>query len=235
MLHNPSNALIVVAKRPAPGKTKTRLSPPLSPERASALYECFFLDTLDQMRKVDGTRQAIAYLPLDALDYFQRVAPDFDRIPQNGHDLGSRLDAALTHYFSSGYQRVVIMDSDSPTLPASYLAQAFDVLSNGSDVVIGPCEDGGYYLIGLNQPRPRLLREVQMSTPTVAMDTIALAEEEGLSVGLLPPWYDVDDATSLLRLMDEIENIDKHRANHTRQFLAQNSMRHALLEKGELD
>ena len=68
----PKNALIVVAKQPAPGQTKTRLSPPLTPEQASALYECFFFDTLDQMRQVDGARRVIAYLPLDAHDYFHR-------------------------------------------------------------------------------------------------------------------------------------------------------------------
>src|ERR1700752_3718276 len=203
MQHNP-NALIVVAKQPAPGQTKTRLSPPLTPEQASALYECFFLDTLDQMRSVDGTQRVIAYLPLDAWDYFYRFARDFELVPQNGHDLGSRLDHALTEYLSQGYERVVIMDSDSPTLPSVYLSQALDALANGADVTLGPCDDGGYYLIGIKKPAPRLLREVQMSTPTVAADTIALAEEEGLRVSLLPTWYDVDDAASLLRLMKEV-------------------------------
>src|SRR5215831_494035 len=120
------NALIVVAKRPAPGKTKTRLSPPLTPHLASALYENFLCDTLDQMRQVDGAQRVIAYL--DELDYFQRLAPDFELIPQDGHDLGSRLDNALTLYLSRGYERVIIMDSDSPTLPPKYLSQAFSVL-----------------------------------------------------------------------------------------------------------
>ncbi len=89
------NALIVVAKRPAPGNTKTRLSPPLTPEQASALYECFLHDTLDQMRKVEEVQHVIAYLPLDERDYFHRLAPDFELVPQNGHDLGERLDHAL--------------------------------------------------------------------------------------------------------------------------------------------
>src|SRR6266508_5615942 len=140
MQHN-SNALIVVAKRPTPGKTKTRLSPPLTPELASALYECFLLDTLDQMRQVNDTLHVIAYL--DECEYFQRLALDFELILQEGGDLGERLDRALTSYLSQGYQRVVIMDSDSPTLPSEYLSQAFDVLSDGADVVLGPCDDGG--------------------------------------------------------------------------------------------
>jgi len=223
MRHNP-NALIVVAKRPTPGKTKTRLSPPLTPQLASALYECFLFDTLDQMRQVCEAQHVIAYL--DEPDYFQRLAPDFELIPQQGNDLGERLDRALTSYLWRGYERAVIMDSDSPTLPSVYLSLAFDALADGADVTVGPCDDGGYYLIGIKKPEPRLLREVKMSTPTVAADTIALAEEEGLRVNLLPTWYDVDDASSLLRLMREVENPDLGVATHTRKFLRQSSIHH---------
>ena len=221
MQHN-SNALIVVAKRPAPGKTKTRLSPPLTPQLASALYECFLFDTLDQMRQVIDAHHVIAYL--DEQDYFQRIAADFELIQQEGDDLGVRLDNALTSYLSRGYERAVIMDSDSPTLPAAYLSQAFQLLSDGADVVLGPCDDGGYYLIGIKKPRPRLLREVQMSTSTVTADTIALAEQEGLRVNLLPIWYDVDDAASLIRLMKEVESLDSQATVHTRRFLQQNEI-----------
>jgi len=226
------NALIVVAKRPAPGNTKTRLSPPLSPEQASALYECFLFDTLDQIRQVDGVERAIAYLPADARDYFHRLAPDFQLIQQEGPDLGARLDHALTSYLSRGYAHAVIMDSDSPTLPAPYLSQAFLTLSDGAQVVLGPCEDGGYYLIGCSQPVPRLLREVRMSTPTVAADTIALANEEGLHLTQLPTWYDVDDGESLVRLAEEIEHLDPYTAVHTRCFLGRDLIRLLLREAG---
>jgi len=223
MPHN-SNALIVVAKRPAPGRTKTRLSLPLTPELASALYECFLRDTLDQMKQVQDAHHVIAYL--DEPDYFQRLAPDFELIPQNGHDLGERLDNALTSYLSRGCEHTVIMDSDSPTLPPDYLLQAFSVLSDGADVVLGPCDDGGYYLIEIKKPTPRLLREVQMSTPTVTEDTIALAKEDRLNLVTLPVWYDVDDVKSLSRLLEEIDYHDSATAKHTRQFLLQNKIRH---------
>jgi rSAM/selenodomain-associated transferase 1 len=221
MQHN-SDALIVVAKRPAPGKTKTRLSPPLSAELASALYECFLFDTLDQMRQVSDAQHVIAYL--DECDYFQRLAPDFELIPQEGHDLGERLDNALTFYLSLGYERVVIMDSDSPTLPASYLSRAFQILASDVDVVLGPCDDGGYYLIGIKRPAPRLLREVHMSTPSVAAETIALAKEEGLSLVTLPTWYDIDDLVSLARLINEMENLDSANMSHTRRFIFENEI-----------
>jgi len=230
MQHENKSILIVVAKRPAPGNTKTRLSPPLSPEQASALYECFLADTLDLIRQVEGVERAIAYLPADAHDYFHRLAPDFHLVQQQGPDLGARLDHALTSYLSHGYEHAVIMDSDSPTLPANHLSQAFANLSNGSQVVLGPCDDGGYYLIGCNQPVPRLLREVRMSTPTVTADTVRLAGEVGLHLAQLPTWYDVDDGDSLSRLVEEIEALDSHTAVRTRRFLDQEQIRLLLRE-----
>jgi len=225
------NALLVVAKRPAPGKTKTRLSPPLTPEISSALYECFLHDTLDQMRQIKDAQHIIAYL--DEQDYFQQLAPDFELIRQQGHDLGERLDNALTDCLSRGYDRVIAMDSDSPTLPSDYLSQGFGILMNKADVVLGICDDGGYYLIGTNRPIPRLLREVQMSTSKVAADTIALANEEGLNLVTLPAWYDVDDESSLKRLIKEIDDSSVSMAQHTRQFLLQNKIHQAIYNGAE--
>ncbi len=213
------NALIVVAKRPAPNHTKTRLSPPLSPEQAAALYECFLRDTLDLMRGVPDVQPVIAYLPDEARHYFTELAPDFDLIRQAGDDLGARLDNALTHYLCDGYERVAIMNSDGPTLPVEHLIGAFDALSDHTDVVLGPSDDGGYYLIGLKKPAPRLLREVRMSTPHVTADTLALADAEGLRVKLLPAWYDVDDVEALQRLSTELAAAPAHVAPHTRSFL----------------
>jgi uncharacterized protein len=217
------NALIVVAKRPAAGQTKTRLSPPLSPDQAAALYECFLRDTLDLMRRVTrhvpDVQPVIAYLPREAEAYFAQLAPDFDRILQTGADLGARLDQALSHYLTHGYERAVIMNSDGPTLPFDHLTAAFEALSDHVDVVLGPSDDGGYYLIGLKQPAPRLLRDVQMSTPHVMADTLALAAAERLRVKLLPAWYDVDDVEALRRLTDELAAAPEHIAAHTRSFL----------------
>jgi rSAM/selenodomain-associated transferase 1 len=214
------NVLIVVAKRPAPGRTKTRLTPPLSPEQAAALYESFLQDTLELMRQVPGVRRAIAYLPVGARSYFAQLAPDFDLIPQTGADLGVRLDNALTHYLEHGYDHAAIMNSDGPTLPSGHLRQAFTALSDHADVVLGPSDDGGYYLIGLQRPAPRLLREVRMSTPHVTADTLALAREENLRVTLLPSWYDVDDVAALQRLRVELKSAPPSCAAHTRAFMA---------------
>jgi uncharacterized protein len=223
-------SLLVVAKRPAAGQTKTRLCPPLSGEAAATLYECFLRDTLDIMRAVPGAACGISYLPETAVGYFRALAPDMALAPQRGADLGERLDHLLTAALEAGAQQAVVMDSDSPTLPAAYIAEAFARLDGPDDVVLGPCDDGGYYLIGLKRPHPRLLREVQMSTPFVVRDTLALAEELGLRVALLPAWYDVDTAAELARLCAELAELDEQTACHTRTFLAGSGISHLLSE-----
>jgi rSAM/selenodomain-associated transferase 1 len=217
-----TNVLLTVAKRPAPGQTKTRLTPPLSPAQASTLYECFLRDTLDLIRRTPQVQRVIAFLPPDERTYFAELAPDFELIVQEGEDLGARLDNALTWFLQQGYERAVIMDSDSPTLPVTTLRAAFDALAGEADVVLGPCEDGGYYLIGLKRPAPRLLREVRMSTPQVTADTLALAKAEGLRIALLPTWYDIDEGSSLVRLLDELAISTDELACHTRAFFASN-------------
>jgi rSAM/selenodomain-associated transferase 1 len=220
-LHTPqlANALLVMAKRPMPGQSKTRLVPPLSHAQAAALYECFLRDSLELMRQVPDAWPVVAYTPGQAEAYFAALAPDFDLWPQQGHGLSARLDNELTHYLDLGYQSVVAMDSDSPTLPLACLVAAFEALARPNDVVLGPADDGGYYLIGLKQPAPRLLRQVRMSTSNVLHDTLALARQEGLRVELLSAWYDVDDRQSLARLAAELRQAAPDTARHTRAFL----------------
>jgi glycosyltransferase A (GT-A) superfamily protein (DUF2064 family) len=111
------------------------------------------------------------------------------------------------------------MNSDGPTLPPDYIAQAFTLLNN-AEAVFGPSEDGGYYLIGLTQPQPRLVRNVQMSTPTVLQDTLTIAQAEGMSVSLLPRWYDVDTMDDLSRLAFELQNQPNSKAQYTHAFLS---------------
>ncbi|MEI7769485.1 MAG: TIGR04282 family arsenosugar biosynthesis glycosyltransferase [Chloroflexales bacterium] len=214
------NALLVVARAPIAGQTKTRLCPPLDGATAAALYTCFLRDTLALMDQVPDVRRTIGYLPEDATGYFRDLAPHMALAPQRGADLGERLDSLLCDALAGGAAQAVVMDSDSPTLPAVYLRQSFAELAAGADVVIGPCEDGGYYLIGLRRPQPRLLREVRMSTPDVLRDTLAIAAELGLRAALLPTWYDVDTATELARLREELRAAPPDVAAHTRQFLA---------------
>lgn len=214
-------ALLVVAKQPVPGQTKTRLCPPLTHAQAADLYECFLRDTLDTMRTVMKVKAIIGYLPDDAQEYFRQLAPDMELIGQLGETLGERLDHLLKVTLNNGFQQAVIMDSDSPTLPASYLIQAFDQLAE-ADVVLGPTRDGGYYLIGAKRPQSQLVRQVQMSTPHVLSDTLKLAKAIGTTIALLPIWYDVDNISDLFHLDREIKHqADKGIAPATRQWLEQ--------------
>jgi rSAM/selenodomain-associated transferase 1 len=218
-------ALLVVAKQPYPGHTKTRLCPPLTHAQAADLYDCFLRDTLDIMRQIPDVECLIGYLPEGAQDYFRQLAPDMSLIQQCGSSLGERLDYLSTEVLSNGWQQAVLMDSDSPTLPVDFVIQAFKQLT-GADVVLGPTRDGGYYLIGMKLPQPQLLRKVQMSTPHVLTDTLRLAEATGLTVSLLPAWYDVDNITDLYHLIQEINELDTlKRAPATRLWLAETDWR----------
>lgn len=211
-------ALLVMAREPRAGHTKTRLTPDLTPAAAAALYACFLQDTLDLARSLPGVTPIVAYAPHTARAYFQNLAPGLDLMPQRGPTLGDRLAHVLSQALASGFDRVAAMNSDSPTLPPDFLSQAFDKLDGALDVVLGPCEDGGYYLIGWKRPHPRLVREVPMSTAHVLQDTLALAAEDELRVDLLPSWYDVDTLQDLQRVTAELSRPGSS-ARHTRRFL----------------
>lgn len=211
-------ALIVMAKQPVAGLTKTRLSPPLSPSEAAELYSCLLLDTLEAVRDAAGQlplRPFIAFYPAQGQSDFQALAPDFQLLAQQGHNLSERLSGALLSVQEQGYDQVTAINSDSPALPAAFLIQAYQELDDpGIDVVLGPCDDGGYYLIGWKRPYPNLVRDVTMSTPTVLADTVALALGAGLQVAMLPPWYDVDNDDDLSRLQ-----ANGHVGQHVEEFI----------------
>jgi rSAM/selenodomain-associated transferase 1 len=186
--------------------------------QAANVYAAFLADTLDIMRRVPEVRCGIAYLPEGGAEFFHALAPDMELVLQQGASLGERLDHLITQTLAGGAAQVVVMDSDSPTLPADYVAAAFAQLDAGADVVFGPCRDGGYYLVGMQRPLPMLLRAVQMSTPTVLADTLAIAEQIGVHVALLPEWYDVDTGEELAQLARELHRTEA--APHTRRQLA---------------
>lgn len=225
-------ALMVVAKQPVPGQTKTRLTPPLTAERSAALYECFLRDTLDTIRLAQQIAAPeivfdpiIAYAPENGQSYFQDLAPDFGLLLQQGADLSERLNHATSYCLTiGGYQQAVIMDSDSPTLPADCLRQAFAALDGETDVSLGPCDDGGYYLIGLKQPTPDLFLTVTMSTSQVVADTLARARETNLNIAMLPISYDIDYVTDLQRLIQDLGTLPDTIGRHTRRFLAAHSL-----------
>lgn len=211
-------ALVVVAKEPVPGQSKTRLSPPFSLESAAEFYGCLLLDTLALMAQLEDVDRTVAFAPAGARDYFARIVPSgFRLIPQHGRDLGQRLAHALGEHFALGYRRVVIMNSDGPTLPLACLKEAFTALER-VDVTLGPGHDGGYYLIGMKQLHPKLFQGIAWSTEQVIPQTLDICQRLGLSVHCLPKWYDVDVAGDLARLHRDLQR-DPALAPHTRAFL----------------
>ncbi len=212
-------AVVVMAKQPCPGRSKTRLVPPLSAESAAELAECFLLDALDLARSVARSTPLVAVWPPESEHYFERIAGDVGRVAQAGAALDERLDHVLRECLEQGYEQVVAINADSPTLPPTTVAAAFDALDREDvDVVLGPAADGGYYLIGVTQYHPTLVRGVAMSTPTVLAETRERAAAASVRVALLDEWYDVDEPADLVRLVDELAPNDS-RAPQTAGFL----------------
>jgi len=191
--------LIIFAKEPRPGQVKTRLSPPLSPKEAAQLYHSFLLDILEEMARVPEVRLAMGFSPPGAQVIFRGLAPPgTDLFPQEGADLGERMARAFARGFAAGFRPVMLRGSDVPDLPAAVVSEAREVLAAGrAQVVLGPCPDGGYYLVGCSSPQPLLFQGPAWSSSTVLADTLRLARQQGLRVHLLPRWPDIDTYADL--------------------------------------
>jgi rSAM/selenodomain-associated transferase 1 len=194
----------VFAKAPRPGEVKTRLTPPLEPELAAAFYAAMLDDVLRETVRA-GTRfgfdVALVGHPEEALPEFRAGAPRGLRvIAQRGDSLGARLAAAVQELFALGHAPIVVRGSDSPAVSAADLASAVDSLE-GTDVVIGPDRDGGYHLLGVRRPAPRLF-ELPMSTSDVLVATERRALELGLDCRRLAPGFDIDTIEDLRFLLD---------------------------------
>jgi uncharacterized protein len=195
-------AMAIMAKVPAPGKVKTRLCPPLTPVQAAGLARCFLQDKVEQVSGVESAAPLLAFTPADRADEMARLLPCPMRlVAQSGRDLGARLDRLLTDLLAEGHPGAIAVGTDSPSLPTAYLRQACaHLLDGGADVVLGPCEDGGYYLIGLRAPAPALFEAMPWSTAAVLEETLARVRRLDLRLALLPPWFDVDRGEDLARL-----------------------------------
>ena len=193
-----------MAKGPRAGKCKTRLCPPLSLEQAAELYRCFLIDSVNKAlaacsSEAVPTGLILAHPDGDA-ELLLELVPSAVRLEtQRGVDLGARLQSMFDEQFAAGNERVVIIGADSPNLPASFLHDAFATLAD-CDVVLGPARDGGYYLIGLRRPHPRLFEEIAWSTNAVCAQTLERAGKLSLRVNQLPLWYDIDTVADLREL-----------------------------------
>lgn len=216
--------LIIIAKEPQVGTTKTRLSPPLELSQAAALFEALLEDTIDLVASLESIDLAVAVTPPESTGYFENKTPEGTLlIPVTCVDIGDCLKQVFAELFEQGYPKVLAFNSDGPSLPIEYIHQAVTLLET-HDVVFGPSDDGGYYLVGLNEPRPGLFADIQWSTSQVLEQSLANVEAEKLRVTLLPEWYDVDTADDLERLLREVQRYPKERLKHTRRYFAQQAL-----------
>jgi uncharacterized protein len=220
-------ALSVMTKAPRAGQVKTRLVPPLTADEAAQLNICFLRDTAAAIKRA-GSAGAVGigvYTPAGSANAYLDILPqEFQLLPQRGDGFGERLAFAVEDLFKCGFASVCLIDSDSPTVSGESYTAAVELLSGSGDrVVLGPSDDGGYYLIGVKTNHRELFDGVDWSTERVFDQTRKRAEELDLQIALLPNGYDVDDRASLQRLCaDLLDNrVPADVAPHTRQFLAE--------------
>jgi len=225
-------ALTIMAKAPRPGRVKTRLSPPLTPEEAAAINTCFLEDTtknIAEVAELGGSVGVISYTPVGDEHLFEGLFPEGYRlIAQRGDGFGERLLTTAQDLFAHGFGSVCLIDSDSPTVPRKAFAMAVDALKHEGDrIVLGPSHDGGYYLIGMKQAHYEIFKDITWSTSTVFDETVAAVRSIGVELITLPMWYDVDDAETLALLRRELvdgltpefTSLSGYPAERTRSFL----------------
>jgi rSAM/selenodomain-associated transferase 1 len=196
--------IAVMAKASRPGKTKTRLVPPLTFEEAASLNTVFLKDAFANIAaaaREAKIRAFAAYGPVGEESFFDEVAAQRPQlIPAVFPNFGDCLYAAIEGMFAAGCSSACVLNADTPDLPTAFLAGCAQALEGGRDrMVIGPADDGGYYILGISRPHRRLFDDVEWSTPRVLGQTLARAAELGLEVVTLPGWSDIDDASSLRR------------------------------------
>ncbi len=207
------NALIVFIKTPAPFQVKTRLQPHLSGKQSAMLYTAFLRDIDKKFNKTNDFDCWYAIAPENYdINFLKDIIDLTNFFLQQGKDLGERMDQAFRTLFSKDYKKIILMGSDIPTVPAEYIQQAFTAIER-NDVVIGPCTDGGYYLIGLHQPYTFLFSDLHWSTSEVLKETMSIIKENKLSVSSLPQKPDIDTFSNLVELYQSLVKTD-HKATN---------------------
>lgn len=189
-----NNALIIFIKNTVAGKVKTRLAATLGVEKAMAVYDLLLNHTLQNVQSIAADKYIFYDSYIDMNDRWDNSA--FYKKLQKGDDLGQRMSNAFKHLFENGYGEIVIIGSDCPELTAHLIQKAFDELP-GSDAVIGPARDGGYYLLGMKKFYCELFENIEWSTNKVLSQTLLICDRLGLSTSLLPELADIDTEDDL--------------------------------------
>lgn len=201
----PGITALIFAKYPTPGMVNTRMVPPLTIEQAAALHEACLRVVWERWGRLGGLRLKLVVTPDERADDLCHVlgAVAGDVWAQGKGDLGARMLRAVDRSLTAGASGVILLGADSPTLPQDTLESAVACLAE-HEGILGPCEDGGYYLLGLRRRCPALFREVLWGQAGVSDQTRARAAAEGLDLFQLPVWYDLDRFEDLERALGDV-------------------------------
>jgi rSAM/selenodomain-associated transferase 1 len=199
-----ANALVVMAKAPRPGESKTRLVPPLTFEEAAELARALLIDQTEHLAKIDAAELFIAFAPENSRALFAELMPArFSCFPQDGKDLGERMRQAFQTLFARGFGNIVLIGSDLPPIPLQTFSAAYASLGAGRDIVLGPSEDGGYYLVGISRLVADIFEGIHWSRSDVLDRTLEKINRASLSYEILAPWRDIDTPEDLVRVYTE--------------------------------
>lgn len=205
-------AVILFAKDPVPGQVKTRLQTVWDAETTCQFYLHILKNSIDKICGLDQVDRFVGVYPSRESGYFEDIAfsKDWAVFDQEGDDLGARMQNAFRRRFEEGYEKVVILGADSPTLPSAFIEQA---LHSDRGIVLGPSTDGGYYLIGMTGQVAPVFSQVDWGTDRVLGQTLQRLKEADLQPELLPVWYDVDRPEDVRFLKTHLEAM--HLSGHT--------------------
>lgn len=225
----PTCAIAIIAKAPRPGHVKTRLQTLLNPDEAAALGAAFLRDTLANLVEAAGHAPIVPYVAYAPAGQEARFAdllpPEARLLLADGTDgdapgvqgFGRVLLDTTRALLARGHAAACVLGADSPTLPTARLVRAARVLLAGqTDAVLGPADDGGYWLLGLTAPHPEPFANITWSTDRVATETRARLRSTGMTSLELGEWYDVDDPPALARLVQDLDAGTGFPAPHTR-------------------
>ncbi len=199
--------LLLFVKSPIKGQVKTRLAAEIGEDFTVGLYKRFVEDLISLVENLDVHLELCFYPPHTRLNFSEWLGEQYCYTPQVGDNLGERLKNAFDNAFEEGFSNVVAIGSDSPDLPVHYLIESFEALP-AHDAVIGPANDGGYYLIGFSKEGfiPEVFDNISWSTDSVFEQTISILKRHGRTVYLLPSWHDVDTIADLKSLLLRTKN-----------------------------
>jgi len=214
-----SNALIIFTREPVAGKTKTRLMPYYTPEQCAMLHKCFIRDIAKEMKSADADI-VVAYTGGEPAFLRKVFGRSSFFIEQKGRDIGERMKNAIADALSLGYEKAVLVGTDIPELEAETIDTAFTML-DASDAVIGPTEDGGYYLIGMKQVLDEPFEVKLYGTDTVYAETTAFMRNAGIVTEEVEPYSDIDTPEDLAGFRSRMREDAHLRHTRTGRFIAE--------------